>query len=84
MEYAESWAVTYERAKEFWDSQGDVLPMGEGRYRFGSCAIRIDRQQDRRLGSATFPRTLLKIQGETQEAAEIYARFFLRFLSAGG
>lgn len=83
MTKTETWAVARPRIEEFFRSLPDVDAAGNG-FRWQSCRIRLTEQEDHTLGSLRFPRTCLELEGDPEDVAAIYNRFFLRFISAGG
>ena len=66
--YDEVWAVDAERVKVF--------------FRENPGEVRVISQPARKLGSMTIPQTRIIISGEN--ADELYQRFYLSFMTAGG
>ena len=66
--YDEVWAVDAERVKAF--------------FRENPGEVRTISLPDRKLGSMTMPQTRIIISGEN--ADELYHRFYLSFMTAGG
>lgn len=83
MQRSEIWAVDCSRVEDFFRSQPDVNPTG-GEFRYGSCEIRLESLPLRRMGGLSFPQTCVSFNGEEENVNEIYHRFFMRFVSAGG
>jgi len=68
MVYDEVWAVDAERIRAF--------------FRENSGDVTVIPLPDRTLGSMTVPQTRIIISGEN--ADELYRRFYLSFMTAGG
>ena len=79
----ENWAIPVERIQAFFRQQVDVTE-AEGTFQFRQCTIRLIPQSGQLLEKWQQPRTLITLEGPDEDAEEIYKRFFLRFLSAGG
>ena len=79
----ENWAVEYGRAAEFFRQQPDLMPREQG-FQSPSCIITLTPIVPDAQSIWATPRTILRIEGPEQDAKELYRRFFLRFLSAGG
>ena len=83
MEIRESWAVSRDRIERFFLEQPEVIAETEG-FSFGDCLIRLTDLPPRRLGPVEMSYTLVEMTGGDRDTEEIYRRFFLRFISAGG
>ncbi len=81
--YDGCWSVAYDRITAFWQQQPDVTRDGTA-YRYGGCRIEVTPLPDRPLGRWSMPQTQVRFTGDDRDAAVIYRRFFLAFLSAGG
>lgn len=68
MMYDEVWAVDAKRVEAF--------------FRKNPGDVTVISLPDRRLGSMTMPQTRIIITGE--DADELYRRFYLSFMTAGG
>lgn len=79
----EDWSVSPERARQFFRDQPDVLPTGEG-FQYGGCQIQLTPVRGMLLGKWPQARTLIRMEGPEADTRQIYRRFFLQFLSAGG
>lgn len=77
--YDGCWSVAYDRIAAFWQQQPDGTA-----YRYGGCRIEVTPLPDRPLGRWSMPQTQVRFTGDDRDAAIIYRRFFLAFLSAGG
>ena len=89
MKITETWAVDIRRIEEFFLSQ-DGIPVSDDMVRdyrsfhCGSCIVCLKPLTPHPVGPVKVPRTLIEITGEKDEVKELYDRFFLRFISAGG
>lgn len=79
----ENWAIPAERIREFFRQQADVAETADG-FLFRQCRIRLTPQSGQLLGKWQQHRTLISLDGPEADTEEIYKRFFLQFLSAGG
>ena len=79
----ENWAISLERVQTFFRQQADVMET-EGAFQFRQCTIRLVSQSGQLLGKWQQSRTMITLKGPEADTEEIYKRFFLRFLSAGG
>lgn len=66
--YDEVWAVDAKRVEAF--------------FRENPGDVTVEPLPDRKLGSMTMPQTRIVIRGEN--ADELYRRFYLSFMTAGG
>lgn len=82
MKINENWAVSHERIAEFFLQQQDVSG-GDGILKYHDSVITLTADRGS-IGSIEIPRTQVTIEGPEEQVNEIYKRFFLRFLSAGG
>lgn len=84
----ENWGISIERVRCFFREQKDVVSDGEREdgegYRYKECRIFLTATEEKMMNKWKFPRTIIRFEGKEQEVQEIYQRFFLRFLSAGG
>ena len=79
----ENWAIPAERIRAFFRQQPDVSEMEE-RFLFRQCRIRLVPQSGHLMGKWQQQRTVIILEGPDADTEEIYKRFFLQFLSAGG
>ena len=68
MIYDEIWAVDADRIKDFFSENCDC--------------VTVTSLPDRKLGSMVMPQTRIIIEGDN--ADELYHRFYLSFMTAGG
>ena len=83
MRREENWAIEESRIRAFFAAQPDVAQTVEG-FAFGDCQIRLIPVSDQLLGKWQQQRTVVIMEGPEADFTQIYQRFFLRFLSAGG
>ena len=83
MRREENWAIEEGRIRTFFAAQPDVTQTAEG-FAFGGCQIRLIPVSGQLLGKWQQQRTIVIMDGPDDDTAQIYQRFFLRFLSAGG
>ena len=82
MRIEENWAVPAHRIDAFFRQQPDVSPAENG-FRFGDCQITLT-PLPMTEGFFAVHRTLVVMEGAEEPLRQIYRRFFLQFLSAGG
>ena len=83
MKKKENWAIPIERVQDFFRQQTDVTETADG-FCFRQCVIHLTPDNGLLMGKWQQPRTILSLDGPDRDTEEIYQRFFLRFLSAGG
>ena len=83
MRREENWAVDEGRIRAFFVAQPDVAQTEDG-FTFGGCQIRLIPVSGQLLGKWQQQRTIVIMEGPEVDLSQIYQRFFLRFLSAGG
>ena len=79
----ENWAVDPRRVRAFFEDQEDSIPIPEG-FRLGACTVTITEAESSLFGKWPMRRSILCFEGDDEAVQEIYRRFFLTFLSAGG
>ena len=82
--FHEDWGISAPRALEYVESLKEITKHDDGSYAFGGCRITITALPDKKMGSLSFQRIHLDIQGPDAEAEDFHRRFTMRFLSAGG
>ena len=83
MRREENWAVEESRIRAFFAAQPDVMQTAEG-FAFGDCQIQLIPVSGQLFGKWQQQRTIVIMEGPESDTSQIYQRFFLRFLSAGG
>ena len=79
----ENWAVEPHRVRCFFAEQPDADECPGG-YLVGGCVVTLAETEGRLLGKWAIRRTKIRFEGDEPAVKEVYHRFFLRFLSAGG
>lgn len=83
MRREENWAIEEGRIRTFFAAQPDVMQTADG-FAFGDCQIRLTPVSGQLFGKWQQKRTIVIMDGPDDDTAQIYQRFFLQFLSAGG
>lgn len=83
MDHDENWGITFARIDDFFSSQSGVERLDACSFSYGEAKIELEELPEKHIGSLRMARTRVKISGGC-DADEIYHRFFMRFLSAGG
>ncbi len=79
----ELWGISFDRIREFFLCQKDVIRTGENTFSFQQAVVTVVPLPNKTMGSMTIPQTRVTVAGG-EGAEEIHRRFELRFLSAGG
>ena len=79
----ENWAVDPQRVRAFFTEQPDMSEIPEG-FIISGCTVKLSEAEGSLLGKWTIQRTRVRFEGDEVSVKEVYRRFFLRFLSAGG
>ncbi len=80
----EIWSVSLERVQAFFRRQKDVTEETANIFHFLSCRIILTELEPGSVGVWASKRIRLRIEGEPADVENIYHRYFLQFLSAGG
>lgn len=83
MHKEEIWAVPLDRIAAFFLRQPETVPAGEALL-WKACVVTLRSVPPRPMGPWPIPQTKVTIQGPDEQAKELYRRFFLTFVSAGG
>ena len=83
MRKEEIWAVPLAQAKAFFQQQPDVNDLAQG-FRFAGCSITVTELPPRGEGFWCMPQTKITMEGPEEDLNQIYRRFFVQFVSAGG
>lgn len=83
MRREENWAVDEGRIRAFFVAQPDVAQTEYG-FTFCGYQIRLIPVSGQLFGKWQQQRTIVIMDGPEEDTAQIYQRFFLQFLSAGG
>ena len=79
----EIWSVSLEKATAFFEAQRDLAKTEDG-FVFRSCRISLQELPSKDSAKWHMPRIRLFIEGPDEDVANIYHRFFIQFLTAGG
>ena len=79
----ENWAIEPARVRAFFAQQPDAAQILEG-FSIRGCTVTLTETEGNLLGKWAIRRTCVRFEGEEADVKEVYRRFFLRFLSAGG
>ena len=80
----ENWALSTARIKEYLQGLNEARQISASRYQIGGCEICLQPQEESRVGSYAFPRTLVTFSGEEEAVARFHRQFMIRFLTLGG
>ena len=83
MRREENWAIAPERIQHFFCQQPDVTQTPDG-FGYASCKISLIPCSEQLMGKWQQARTIVIMEGSEKDVSQIYQRFFLQFLSAGG
>ncbi len=79
----ELWSISMARICAFFDTQADLLPTDTG-YQYRDCQITLTEVPPNPTARFAMPRTQVVFEGSDQAVSDIYHRFFIQFLTAGG
>ncbi len=84
MTIQENWALPMARIEEYLRSLEQARQIAEARYAIGDCEVSLLRQEESKIGSYSFPRTLVTFSGEEEAVTRFHKKFMVRFLTLGG
>ena len=84
MTIQENWALPMTRIEAYLRSLDDGRQIAEARYAVDGCEICLQPQEERKVGSYSFPRTLVTFSGEEEDVTRFHRQFMIRFLTLGG
>lgn len=84
MTIQENWALSTARIEEHLQGLGEVREIAASRYQVGGCEILLQPAAESRVGSYSFPRTLVSFSGEAEAVTRFHRQFMIRFLTLGG
>ena len=79
----ENWAIEPSRVRAFFAELHDAAEIPEG-FSINGCTVTLTETEGSLLGKWGIRRTCIRFEGENAKVQDVYRRFFLRFLSAGG
>ena len=84
MTISENWALPMTRIEAYLRSLDEARQIAEARYAVDGCEICLQPQEERKVGSYSFPRTLVTFSGEEEDVTRFHRQFMVRFLTLGG
>ena len=84
MTIQENWALPVARIEAYLRSLDQARQIAEARYAIDGCEICLQPQEERNVGSYSFPRTLVTFSGEEEDVTRFHRQFMIRFLTLGG
>jgi hypothetical protein len=79
----ELWSVSISRIRAFFDTQPNITPTDTG-YQYGNCLITLTEVPPKDSARFPIPRTQVVFDGSDTDVSDIYHRFMIQFLTAGG
>ena len=80
----ENWALPTPRVEEYLQGLDEALPISKGWYQIGGCELSLLPLAESKVGSYSFPRTLVTFSGEEEAVTRFHRQFMIRFLTLGG
>ena len=80
----ETWSVSIQRARAFFRQQEDVTEETLNRFVYKTCHISLTELKPKGMGVWAAKRIRIHMEGDDGDVEEIYHRYFIQFLSAGG
>ena len=84
MTIQENWALPMARIEAYLQGLDKARRISQTRYQVGGCEICLQMQEESKVGSYAFPRTLVTFSGEEEAVACFRRQFMIRFLTLGG
>ena len=84
MTIRENWALPMERIEEYLQGLAEARELAQARYVIGGCEVCLQPLEESKVGSYSFPRTLVTFSGEEEAVACFHRQFMIRFLTLGG
>ena len=84
MTIQENWALPMTRIEAYLRSLDEARQIAEARYAVDGCEICLQPQEERKVGSYSFPRTLVTFSGADDAVTRFHRQFMIRFLTLGG
>ena len=84
MTISENWALPMTRIEAYLRSLDEARQIADARYAVDGCEICLQPQEERKVGSYSFPRTLVTFFGEEEAVTRFHRQFMIRFLTLGG
>jgi hypothetical protein len=84
MTIQENWALPMTRIEAYLLSLDEARQIAEARYEIGGCEIALRPLEESKVGSYSFPRTLVIFTGNEDAVSQFRRQFTLHFLTLGG
>ena len=84
MTIQENWALPMARIEAYLQGLDKARRISQTRYQVGGCEICLQMQEESKVGSYAFPRTLVTFSGEEEAVTRFRRQFMVRFLTLGG
>ena len=84
MTVQENWALPTARIEAYLQGLDKARRISQTRYQVGGCEICLRMQEESKVGSYAFPRTLVTFSGEEEAVTRFRRQFMVRFLTLGG
>ena len=84
MTIQENWALPMARIEAYLQGLDGARRISQTRYQVGGCEICLQMQEESKVGSYAFPRTLVTFSGEEDAVTRFHRKFMVRFLTLGG
>ena len=84
MTIRENWALPMERIEEYLQGLAEARELAQARYAIGGCKVCLQPLEESKVGSYSFPRTLVTFSGGEEAVARFHRQFMIRFLTLGG
>ena len=84
MTIQENWALPMARIEAYLQGLDGARRISQTRYQVGGCEICLQMQEESKVGSYAFPRTLVTFSGEEEAVACFRRQFMICFLTLGG
>ena len=84
MTIQENWALSMARIEAYLQSLDEARQVSQTCFQVGGCEICLQMQEESKVGSYAFPRTLVTFSGEEEAVACFRRQFMIRFLTLGG
>lgn len=79
----EIWSVSMDRILAFFNTQPDIVRTAAG-YQYRDCQITVQALTPKTRLGLEMAQTQVTFTGDAQSVSDIYHRFFIQFLTAGG
>ena len=84
MTIQENWALPMARIEAYLHGLDEAQQISASRYQIGGCELSLQELPESKVGSYSFPRTLVTFSGEEDAVTRFHRQFMVRFLTLGG